>query len=152
MLPSAGLLEKHGQDRHSLGRAFTIRSHIAKLYIYRLLLSSCRGTAICWKFAPARRSLLSTAHRRSKATRKDAGVQVLWAPPATHTTTLWPKPSSLDHPRTRPWRSPDGVEYATLEWVDRFTSRRLLEPIGHMPPAQFEAEYYRQQSGLAIPT
>jgi hypothetical protein len=44
------------------------------------------------------------------------------------------------------------VEYATLEWVDRFTSRRLLEPIGHMPPAQFEAEYYRQQSGLAIPT
>jgi len=49
-----------------------------------------------------------------------------------------------------PWRSLDAVEYATLEWVDRFNNRRLLEPIGHVPPAEFEAEYYRQQSGLAI--
>lgn len=49
-----------------------------------------------------------------------------------------------------PWRSLDAVEYATLEWVDWFNSRRLLEPIGYVPPAEFEAEYYRQQSGLAI--
>ena len=49
-----------------------------------------------------------------------------------------------------PWRSLDGVEYATLEWVDWFNNRRLLEPIGHVPPAEFEAEYYRQQCGLAI--
>lgn len=49
-----------------------------------------------------------------------------------------------------PWRSLDAVEYATLEWVDWFNNRRLLEPIGHMPPAEFEAAYYRQQSGLAI--
>ena len=49
-----------------------------------------------------------------------------------------------------PWRSLDAVEYTTLEWVDWFNSRRLLEPIGHVPPAEFEAEYYRQQSGLAI--
>jgi putative transposase len=49
-----------------------------------------------------------------------------------------------------PWRSLDAVEYATLEWVDWFNNRRLLEPIGHVPPAEFEAEYYRQQSGLAI--
>ena len=48
-----------------------------------------------------------------------------------------------------PWRSLDAVEYATLEWVDWFNNRRLLEPIGHVPPAEFEAEYYRQQSGLA---
>ena len=34
--------------------------------------------------------------------------------------------------------------------VDWFNNRRLLEPIGHVPPAEFEAEYYRQQSGLAI--
>ena len=49
-----------------------------------------------------------------------------------------------------PWRSLDAVEYATLEWVDWFNNRRLLEPIGHVPPAEFEAEYYRQQPGLAI--
>ena len=49
-----------------------------------------------------------------------------------------------------PWRSLDAVEYATLEWVDWVNNRRLLEPIGHMPPAEFEAHYYHQQSGLAI--
>jgi putative transposase len=49
-----------------------------------------------------------------------------------------------------PWRSLDAVEYATLEWVEWFNNRRLLKPIGHVPPAEFEAEYYRQQSGLAI--
>ena len=49
-----------------------------------------------------------------------------------------------------PWRALDAVEYATLEWVDWFNNRRLLEPIGHVPPVEFEARYYRQQSGLAI--
>lgn len=49
-----------------------------------------------------------------------------------------------------PWRSLDAVEYATLEWVDWFNNRRLLEPIGHVPPVEFEAQYYRYQSGLAI--
>jgi transposase InsO family protein len=49
-----------------------------------------------------------------------------------------------------PWRSLDAVEYATLEWGDWFNNCRLLEPIGHVPPAELEAEYYRQQPGLAI--
>jgi putative transposase len=49
-----------------------------------------------------------------------------------------------------PWRSLDAVEYATLEWVDWFNHRRLLEPIGHVPPAEFEEAYYRQQAGQAI--
>jgi putative transposase len=49
-----------------------------------------------------------------------------------------------------PWRSLDAVECATLEWVDWFNHRRLLEPIGHVPPAEFEAAYYRQQPGPAI--
>ncbi len=48
-----------------------------------------------------------------------------------------------------PWRSLDAVEYSTLEWVDWFNNRRLLEPLGHIPPAEFEQEYYRQQSGQA---
>ncbi len=43
--------------------------------------------------------------------------------------------------RQGPWRSLEAVEYATLEWVDWFNNRRLLEPIGNIPPA--EAAYYR---------
>jgi len=44
--------------------------------------------------------------------------------------------------RRGPWRSFDAVEYATLEWVDWFNHRRLLEPIGNIPPAEAEANYY----------
>jgi transposase InsO family protein len=49
-----------------------------------------------------------------------------------------------------PWRNLDRVEYATLEWVDWFNSRRLLEPIGNIPPAEFELMYYRQQDASAV--
>jgi transposase InsO family protein len=44
-----------------------------------------------------------------------------------------------------PWRNVDAVEYATLEWVDWFNNRRLLEPIGDIPPAEFEAMYYQNR-------
>ena len=40
--------------------------------------------------------------------------------------------------RRGPWRHVDDVEYATLEWVDWFNHRRLLEPIGNVPPAELE--------------
>ena len=43
-----------------------------------------------------------------------------------------------------PWRSLEAVEFATLEWVDWFNNRRLLAPIGHIPPAEAEADYYAQ--------
>ncbi len=43
-----------------------------------------------------------------------------------------------------PWRNIDEVEFATLEWVDWFNNRRLLEPTGNIPPAEFEMAYYRQ--------
>jgi transposase InsO family protein len=46
--------------------------------------------------------------------------------------------------RRGPWRHIDAVEYATLEWVDWFNHRRLLEPIGDVPPAELEQAYYRQ--------
>jgi len=46
--------------------------------------------------------------------------------------------------RRGPWRSLEAVEFATLEWVDWFNMRRLLGPIGDVPPAEFEAEYYEQ--------
>lgn len=48
--------------------------------------------------------------------------------------------------RSGPWRNADDVEYATLVWVDWFNNRRLLEPLGYVPPAEFEAAYYQQQT------
>jgi putative transposase len=47
--------------------------------------------------------------------------------------------------RRGPWKGLDEVEYATLEWVDWFNHRRLLEPIGHVPPAEFEAAYHQRE-------
>ncbi|MCF3643376.1 IS3 family transposase [Rhizobium sp. TRM95111] len=44
--------------------------------------------------------------------------------------------------RRGPWRSFEAVEFATLEWVDWFNNRRLLEPIGNIPPAAAEERYY----------
>ena len=48
--------------------------------------------------------------------------------------------------RRGPWKGLDEVEYATLEWVDWFNHRRLLEPIGYLPPAEFEATYWRKET------
>lgn len=48
-----------------------------------------------------------------------------------------------------PWRHLDAVEFATLEWVDWVNHRRLLEPIGDVPPAEKEAAYYEQITGSA---
>ena len=44
------------------------------------------------------------------------------------------------------WRSLEAIEFATLRWVDWFNHRRLLGPIGFVPPAEFEARYYQQVS------
>jgi putative transposase len=47
--------------------------------------------------------------------------------------------------RRGPWKGIDEVEYATLEWVDWFNHRRLLEPIGYVPPAEFEAAFLGEE-------
>ncbi|MEE3627813.1 IS3 family transposase [Nitrospirillum sp. BR 11752] len=44
--------------------------------------------------------------------------------------------------RRGPWQTLEAVEFATLEWVDWFNHRRLLAPIGNIPPAEAEARYY----------
>ena len=44
--------------------------------------------------------------------------------------------------RNGPWRSFEAVEFATLKWVDWFNNRRLLEPIGNIPPAEAEERYH----------
>ena len=52
--------------------------------------------------------------------------------------------------RRGPWRSLEAVEFATLEWVDWFNHRRLLEPIGNMPPAEAEEHYYAKLQETAL--
>ena len=52
--------------------------------------------------------------------------------------------------RRGPWRNAEAVEFAALEWVDWFNHRRLLEPIGNIPPAEAEARYYAQIESLAM--
>ena len=54
--------------------------------------------------------------------------------------------AELIHQRA-PWRTKEAVELATLEWVSWFNHQRLLEPVGYIPPAEAEANYYRQLSG-----
>ncbi len=43
-----------------------------------------------------------------------------------------------------PWKGLDAVEHATLTWVEWFNNRRILEPIGEIPPAEYEMLYHQQ--------
>ena len=52
--------------------------------------------------------------------------------------------------RRGPWRNFETVEFATLEWVDWFNHRLLLEPIGNIPPAEAEARYYATPAEPAL--
>jgi putative transposase len=52
--------------------------------------------------------------------------------------------------RRGPWRGIDDVEIATLEWIDWFTNRRLLGPIGYVPPVEFEQAYYSLQNSAVM--
>ena len=52
--------------------------------------------------------------------------------------------------RRGPWRHAEAVEFATLEWVDWFNHRRLLEPIGNIPPAEAEARYYTAMDQIPL--
>ena len=52
--------------------------------------------------------------------------------------------------RRGPWRTMEAVEFATLEWVDWFNNRRLLEPIGNIPPAEAEERYYAMMAETAM--
>ena len=52
--------------------------------------------------------------------------------------------------RTGPWRGLPAVEFATLEWVDWFNNRRLLEPIGNIPPAEAETRYHTESREPAL--
>jgi putative transposase len=51
--------------------------------------------------------------------------------------------------RRGPWKTRESVELATLEWVSWFNHQRLMEPLGYIPPAEAEANYYRQRNRQA---
>ena len=51
--------------------------------------------------------------------------------------------------RSGPWRSFEAVEYATLEWVSWFDTERLLEPLGYLPPVEYEAQFHHTNSDCA---
>lgn len=52
--------------------------------------------------------------------------------------------------RKSPWKTYDAVEYATLDWISWFNTKRLLEPIGNIPPAEYENLYYTQEMSPAV--
>ncbi len=52
--------------------------------------------------------------------------------------------------RRGPWRSFEAVEFSTLRWIDWFNNRRLFGPLGYVPPAEFESEYYRREEDLKV--
>ena len=57
--------------------------------------------------------------------------------------------------RGGPWKGLENVEFATLEWVAWYNGSRLLEPLGYVPPAEFEQAYYDRQGapvGAAVLT
>jgi len=54
--------------------------------------------------------------------------------------------------RRGPWKTREAVELATLEWVSWFNHHRLLEPIGYIPPAEAEANYWRLQAQAVTTT
>jgi transposase InsO family protein len=76
------------------------------------------------------------------------GTSWAWAhaqsAPGRRLVKCWPSDAE------RPWRNLDTVEFATPEWVDWFNNRRLLAPIGNIPPAELEMAYYRDQQGQAM--
>lgn len=51
--------------------------------------------------------------------------------------------------RRAPWKTRESVELATLEWVAWYNHHRLMEPLGYIPPAEAEANYYRQLRNTA---
>lgn len=82
-------------------------------------------------------------------------LRVMLGPPSMDTPSweieVWPNglyKAEVIHRRS--WQSLEAVELATLEWVNWFNLRRLLEPISNIPPAEAEAAYYQQTRELAM--
>ncbi len=70
-------------------------------------------------------------------------------PPDIPGDSLYPRPVIR---QGSPWRHLEAVEFATLEWVDWYDDRRLLEPVGNVPPAELEARFDTQTQESAVAT
>jgi putative transposase len=96
-----------------------------------------------------RPGLLSISRSGTRSGSRKPASSRRWAVSATLTTTRSPESviglfkTEVIHHRG-PWRHLDEVEYAALVWVDWFNHRRLLEPLGNLPPAEFESMYDHQ--------
>jgi len=89
---------------------------------------------------------LDRVNRQSQASRPDQ----LWvADNALAECIIGLYKTEVIHPRG-PWRHLEAVEYATLEWVDCFNHRHLLEPIGNVPPAELDASYHQSTGQLPM--
>jgi hypothetical protein len=70
-------------------------------------------------------------------------------------TAIRPMPDQESSQVRRAWKGLEDVEFATLEWVARYNGSRLLEPLGYVPPAEFEKAYHDRQAvpvGMAVLT
>ena len=70
----------------------------------------------------------------------------IYGGPGSATTLVYPTVIR----RRGPWRTIEDVEFATLTRVDWFNTRRLLEPIGYVPPAEFDAAYHQQAEAMTV--
>lgn len=52
--------------------------------------------------------------------------------------------------RRGPWKNLESIENATLEWVHWFNTKRIMEPIGYVPPAEFDRRYYTGEQALPV--
>ena len=109
------------------------------------------------RFTVLRRPVESAQYISIRYTERlaEAGMSRLSAASETATTTHSLRRSTVStRPRSStgrgPWRSFEAVEFATLSWVDWFNNRRLLAPIGHIPPAEAEERYYAMLQAPAM--
>ena len=158
----------------ALPPATGIGIHIGSHKLCLTIFSSATNTfayAVNVSFWKLTGSVLTTAIKRKTAlTRQRYGIetgQVQSSPPSAALATAEPAlgldpgdnalaetinglyKAEVIH-RRGPWRSFEAVEFAALEWVDWFNNRRLLEPIGSIPPAEAEQNFYAKMDNIPM--
>src|SRR5690625_2353359 len=108
--------------------------------------SNCRS--VTWKFQP-RKPRKQHRHNRTPAVNARINVRHEESIPQLCLAAVecQYKTEVIEH--EGPWNGPADVEVATLEWVHWFNHHRLLEPIGDIPPAEFEQAYYQHSQAIA---
>ena len=108
----------------TLGRGLHVRGHAARCCVRRV-----RGQRVL------------ASHRRLARAYRDADRSGVRRAGASLARVIGLFKTKVIH-GDGPWRGFEDVELATLEWVAWFNQERLLAPLGYVPPAEFEAQYY----------